>query len=63
MEAIKTLSLSLSEEKILELLETVFPLLNPSVNEPLASIQRKAGQRDVVDYLRSYLAEDKINLQ
>ncbi|HIF9256524.1 TPA: hypothetical protein ACX6Q6_003548 [Photobacterium damselae] len=63
MESVRPLGLSLSEQEILELLDKSFPLLNPSENESITSIQRKAGQRDVVDYLRYYLSEGKTNLQ
>ena len=57
----KLLGLSLSEVKILELLDKHFPLYQPSVTDNIQTIQRKAGQRDVVAFLQMYLSEDKVN--
>ena len=37
---------------LIDLLDTAFPLSNPHVNDSVATIQRRAGQRDVVEFLR-----------
>lgn len=44
--------------QLLAHLTTVFPLLNPSVNDGLSSIQRKAGQQDVLAYIKRKLEEE-----
>lgn len=40
-------------------LDVMYPLSNPRGTDDLASIQRKAGQRDVVEHLLILLNRDK----
>lgn len=56
-EAIPTFSVDLIHE-----LDERFPLVKPKVTDDLSAIQRRAGQRDVVDFLLSRLAEMEENI-
>jgi hypothetical protein len=38
-------------DDLITLLNETFPLINPEPSASIAEIQRKAGQRDVVDWL------------
>ena len=38
-------------DDLIKLVNETFPLSKPELNTPLTEIQRKAGQRDVVDWL------------
>ena len=44
--------------KLVEELDAVFPQLNPSPSDDLASIMYLAGQRRVVEYLQNKLDEN-----
>jgi hypothetical protein len=43
---------------IAEALDTAFPLQNPTPLENLPAIQRRAGQRDVVEYIQRLITEE-----
>lgn len=44
-------SLPTTIEDLIKLLNETFPLINPTLDKSLSEIQRKAGQRDVVEWL------------
>tara|TARA_R110002074_G_scaffold226232_4_gene397847 strand:+ start:321 stop:554 length:234 start_codon:yes stop_codon:yes gene_type:complete len=45
------ISLPITIDDLIKLLDETFPLINPQLDMSLSTIQRKAGQRDVVDWL------------
>lgn len=47
-----------SLQDIAAALDDLFPLTNPSPLEHQATTQRKAGQRDVVEYVQRLLMEE-----
>ena len=46
-------------ESLLVEMEEKFPPLNPHPKEELASIMYKAGQRSVVEWIKTRISEDK----
>jgi len=46
-------------EDLIKVLDKEYPLSNPPVTATIETIQRKAGQRDVVDKLLVLLARQK----
>lgn len=44
------------DAKLVDSLDRRFPLEAPQVDATLAEVQRAAGQRDVINYLRAVLA-------
>lgn len=46
-------------ERLLEDLELTFPLYNPSPDDSIGKILYLAGQRSVVEYIKSQLEETK----
>ena len=44
-------------EKLLDKLDQAFPLYNPAPDDSLAKIMYLAGQRSVVDFIRSTIEE------
>ncbi len=61
MKKLKLNSNSLTD--IADALDEAFPLRNPSPFETLSATQRKAGQRDVVEYIqRLLMEEDDLNI-
>jgi hypothetical protein len=44
-------SLPTNIDDLIKLVDETFPLINPQLNMSLPEIQRKAGQRDVIDWL------------
>jgi len=44
-------------EKLVEKLDKAFPLYNPAPDDSLAKIMYLAGQRSVVDFIRSTIEE------
>jgi|TARA_A100001011_G_scaffold168061_1_gene176835 hypothetical protein len=47
----KDVGLPSNMDDLITLLNETFPLINPEPSASIAEIQRKAGQRDVVDWL------------
>tara|TARA_R100000234_G_scaffold54561_2_gene32679 strand:- start:3272 stop:3466 length:195 start_codon:yes stop_codon:yes gene_type:complete len=47
-----------SIEQIISELEIIFPPTNPSPNESIETIMFKAGQRDVVEWIKTRIKED-----
>lgn len=47
------------DARTVEYLEKMFPPQHPTVEVTMAQVQREAGQRDVVMYLRSLLNEQE----
>jgi len=48
---IKDVGLPSNMDDLVALLDETFPLVNPTPTASISDIQRKAGQRDVVDWL------------
>ncbi len=47
----KDVGLPSNIDDLVTLLDETFPLVNPTATASISEIQRKAGQRDVVDWL------------
>ena len=47
-----------SPEQILSELDTIYPPFNPHPKEEIGSIMFKAGQRSVIEWIRTRLNED-----
>jgi hypothetical protein len=52
------LNLGLTVERLLEELEDVFPPLNPTPETSLNQIMYRAGQRDVLEWIKNKLDEE-----
>jgi hypothetical protein len=52
------LNLGLTVERLLEEMEDVFPPLNPTPETPLNQIMYRAGQRDVLEWIKNKLDEE-----
>ena len=48
----------LDPRRLLEELEDVFPPVNPSPDTPLNQIMYRAGQRDVLEWIKNKLDEE-----
>tara|TARA_A100000171_G_C2009447_1_gene85656 strand:- start:22 stop:255 length:234 start_codon:yes stop_codon:yes gene_type:complete len=48
---VKDVGLPSNIDDLVTLLDETFPLINPTPTASISDIQRKAGQRDVVDWL------------
>lgn len=46
--------LPVDTDSLIDILDGVYPLYNPKPTDSIEMIQRKAGQRDVVDWLLSF---------
>jgi hypothetical protein len=53
-----TLNLGLTVERLLEELEDLYPNFTPQPDNSIEHIMYRAGQRSVVDYIKSKLEED-----
>ena len=52
------LNLGLTVERLLEELEDVFPPLNPTPETSINQIMYRAGQRDVLEWIKNKLDEE-----
>jgi hypothetical protein len=57
--SLSTLNLGLTVEKLLEELEDQFPPFNPQPDTPINQIMYRAGQRSVVELIRSRITEEE----
>ena len=54
-----TLNIGLTVERLLEELEDLYPAFNPAPDQPNNVIMFRAGQRSVVDWIKSRLTDEE----